>query len=240
MYYVGAVGFMATAVGFGLGGVLAIFFKKLQRKISTINALCTGLILGLVCLEIAPESIHLGGKIVFIIGILLGILGFFKIHEISHKFTISTESLQKDRLIQTGLLLAISITIHNFPLGIAFGASQNVGISKPILQALILHNIPEGIAMFIPLFLAGLRFKMFLLITSIVSLPVALGSIVGSLIGMKYPLLWSFIISFALGIIVIVTIKEIFFEAVKHSSFGHALFFVGVGIFIIWGYMTFI
>ncbi|MFJ8262624.1 ZIP family metal transporter [Rummeliibacillus sp. NPDC094406] len=240
MYYVGIVGFMATAVGFGLGGVLAIFFKKLQHKVSTINALCTGLILGLVCLEIAPESIYLGGKVVFTIGFLLGVLCFFQIHEVSHKFTPSTENLQKDRFIQTGFLLAISITIHNFPLGIAFGSSQNLGISKPILQALILHNIPEGIAMFIPLFLAGLRFKMFLLITTIVSLPVAVGSIVGSVIGMKYPLLWSFIISFALGIIVIVTIKEIFIEAVKHSSFVHAMLFVGVGIFIIWGYMTFI
>ncbi|WP_170061489.1 ZIP family metal transporter [Rummeliibacillus pycnus] len=240
MYYVGAVGFLATAIGFGFGGVLAIFFKKLQGKVSTINALCTGLIIGLVCLEIAPESIDLGGKIIFTVGVFVGILSFFKIHEFSHKFTISTENLQKDRLIQTGFLLAISITIHNFPLGIAFGASQNIGISKPILQALILHNIPEGIAMFIPLFLAGLRFKMFLLITSIVSLPVALGSIVGSLIGMKYPILWAFIISFALGIIVIVTIKEIFIEAVKQSSFGHALLFVGLGIFIIWGYMKFI
>ncbi|MGG0658550.1 ZIP family metal transporter [Rummeliibacillus pycnus] len=240
MYYVGAIGFMATAIGFGLGGVLAVFFKRLQQKVSTINALCTGLILGLVCLEIAPESIYLGGKTIFMIGFLTGILGFFKIHEISHKLTPSTDNLQKDRFIQTGVLLAISITIHNFPLGIAFGSSQSLGISKHILQALILHNIPEGIAMFIPLFLAGLRFKMFVIITCIVSLPVALGSIIGSVIGMKYPQLWAFIISFALGIIVIVTIKEIFIEAIKHSSFTYALVVAGIGIVIIWGYMTFV
>ena len=134
--------------------------------------------------------------------------------------------------------MAISIAIHNFPLGIAFGASQNLGISKPILQALILHNIPEGIATFIPLFLAGLRFKVFLFIISIVSLPVAFGSIVGSIIGMKYPILWALIISFALGIIVVVTIKEIFIEAVRQSSFGRTLFYVVVGLLVIWGYLS--
>lgn len=238
MFYVGTVAFLATVVGFGFGGIIALFLKEIQQKASTINALCTGLILGLVSLEIAPESIYLGGWIVFTIGALLGVFSFINIHEFSHKIAPSTENFQKDRFIQTGFLLAISIAIHNFPLGIAFGASQNLGISKPILQALILHNIPEGIATFIPLFLAGLRFKVFLFIISIVSLPVAFGSIVGSIIGMKYPILWALIISFALGIIVVVTIKEIFIEAVRQSSFGRTLFYVVVGLLVIWGYLS--
>lgn len=240
MFYVGASAFIATVVGFGFGGVIALFLKEIQQKVSTINALCTGFILGLVFLEITPESIDLGGWSIFIIGSLLGIFSFVKIHKLSHIVTPTTKNLQRDRLIKTGLLLAISITIHNFPLGVAFGSSQNLDISESILQTLILHNIPEGIAMFIPLFLAGLRFSVFVLITCIVSLPVGFGAIVGSLIGMKYPILWALIINFSLGIIVIVTFKEIFIEAVKQSSFGHALFFVVIGIFVIWGYLTFL
>lgn len=240
MYYVGLVGFIASAVGFGLGGFLALFFKRLQEKASTVNALCTGLILGLVCLEIAPESIYLGGWLVFVVGFLIGILSFFKIHELSHKVTPSTNNQQKDRFLQTGILLVISVTIHNFPLGIAFGSSQSLEISKHILQTLILHNIPEGIAMFIPLFLAGLRFNKFLLIIILVSLPVGFGSITGSLIGMNYPLIWAFIISFALGIIIVVTIKEIFLEAVKHSSITFSIMVAMLGVVIIWGYLTYI
>lgn len=240
MLYIGAIGFLATAIGIGFGGVIALFLKRIQQKASTINALCTGLILGLVCMEIAPESIELAGVLVFVIGAIIGILSFVKIHELSHKMIPTTVNPQKGRLIQTGLLLAISITIHNFPLGIAFGSSQHSQIGKPLLQALILHNIPEGIAMFIPLFLAGLRFKIFLFIISFVSLPVALGAIIGAIIGMKYPILWAFIISFALGIIVVVTVKEIFMEAVKQSSFSYAFLFFIIGILAIWIYIKFI
>lgn len=240
MLSIGIVGFLATAIGIGLGGIIALFLKGIQQKAPTINALCTGLILGLVCLEIAPESIDLGGVLVFTIGSMIGILSFVKIHELSHKLIPSTVNPQKGKLLQTGLLLAISITIHNLPLGIAFGSSQHSEISKPLLQMLILHNIPEGIAMFVPLFLAGLRFKTFLFIISFVSLPVAIGAIIGNIIGMQYPVLWAFIISIALGIIVVVTMKEIFMEAVKHSSFSYAFSLFMIGILAIWIYIKFI
>ncbi len=237
MIYIGAVGFLASALGFGLGGVMASFLKGFQQKVSTINALCTGLLLGLVYFEIAPESLYLGGRMIFAIGTLIGAFSFLAIHEFTHKIIPSTNNLQKDRFIQTGFLLAISISIHNLPLGIAFGSSYHLELSKSLLQTLIVHNIPEGIAMFVPLFLAGLRFKHFLLIIGFVSLPVGLGAILGSIIGMKFPIVLAFIISAALGIIVIVTIKEIFIAAVRHSSFQYAFALAGLGWVIIWVYL---
>ncbi|MGX9133925.1 ZIP family metal transporter [Rummeliibacillus sp. JY-2-4R] len=237
MVYIGAVGFLGSVLGFGLGGVMASLLKNLQQKVSTINALCTGVLLGLVYFEIAPESLYLGGWKILVIGSLLGTISFLVIHEFTHKIIPSTNNLQKDRFIQTGFLLAISITIHNLPLGIAFGSSYHLELSKSLLQTLVVHNIPEGIAMFIPLFLAGLKFKHFLFIISFISLPVGVGAILGSIIGMKFPVILAFIISIALGIIIIVTIKEIFVAAVRHSSILYACAIAGLGWSIIWVYL---
>ncbi len=63
------------------------------------------------------------------------------------------------RLLQSGILLAIGITIHNLPEGIAVGAGYRhmpqFGIF--IALAILLHNIPEGIATALPLCQGGMR-----------------------------------------------------------------------------------
>jgi ZIP family zinc transporter len=61
------------------------------------------------------------------------------------------------RLFKTGILLAVGITIHNLPEGIAVGAgymhAPKFGLF--IALAIMLHNIPEGIATALPLWKSG-------------------------------------------------------------------------------------
>ncbi|MFJ8267605.1 ZIP family metal transporter [Peribacillus asahii] len=237
MFYIGVLGFVATAIGISIGGLLTMVLRRFQQGIATIYALCTGLILGLVFLEIVPESINLGGWTIFILGIVIGSLVFLLIHQTYSRVATITHNSSKDLFMHTGCLLALSISIHNFPMGIAFGSSQHTEISDSILQTLILHNIPEGIAMFTPLLLAGLGIYELLLFTCIVSLPVGIGAVLGSIVGMDSPALWAFIISLAVGIMIMVTLKEIFYEALRHSSMVYSLIISGVGALIIGMYL---
>jgi ZIP family zinc transporter len=60
-------------------------------------------------------------------------------------------------LLRSGLLIAIGITIHNIPEGIAVGAGY---LHAPaygffIAMAILLHNLPEGIAIALPLRASG-------------------------------------------------------------------------------------
>lgn len=61
------------------------------------------------------------------------------------------------KLLRTGILLAIGITIHNIPEGIAVGAGYMHGpeFGFFIAAAILLHNIPEGIATALPLCKSG-------------------------------------------------------------------------------------
>lgn len=68
----------------------------------------------------------------------------------------------KARLLRTGLLTALAVTIHNFPEGMAtfFIALKDPALGIPVMVAVALHNIPEGIAVAAPVFLAtGKRSK---------------------------------------------------------------------------------
>jgi ZIP family zinc transporter len=54
--------------------------------------------------------------------------------------------------LKSGILIAIGITIHNIPEGIAVGAGymHEPAFGIFIALAILLHNIPEGIATALP------------------------------------------------------------------------------------------
>ena len=60
-------------------------------------------------------------------------------------------------LFMTGVLLAVGITVHNLPEGIAVGAGymHTPQFGLFIAVAILLHNIPEGIATALPLCTSG-------------------------------------------------------------------------------------
>lgn len=212
------IGASASAFGIGVGGGLAWILKELQHSFVFIYSLCTGLIMGLLFLEMIPESIELGGWPVLAFGTAAGFLLFVYIHRFMDKITIITDSHQKDIFVRSGVLLTISISIHNFPVGIALGPTIGTDIGDTMLTTLVLHNIPEGIIIFTPLFLAGFGLLTWILFTTVIAIPIALGSLLGRFIDIGMPILLALMINLSIAIIFMVALKEIYWEAVKHSS----------------------
>ncbi len=69
-----------------------------------------------------------------------------------------------DRLRRSGVLLALAIALHNLPEGMAVFVSGIEGASAgvPIALAIAIHNIPEGITVSVPIYQAtGSRAKAF-------------------------------------------------------------------------------
>lgn len=136
------IGAFASALGIGIGGGLAWILKSVQNGFAFIYSLCAGFIIGLLFLEMIPKSIELGGWVMMIIGTSIGLLLFQYIHRLMDKVTIITSSHQKDILIRSGVLLTISIAIHNFPVGITLGPTLGTEFGEVMLTTLLLHNIP--------------------------------------------------------------------------------------------------
>jgi len=79
---------------------------------------------------------------------------------------ISEAKDRKSRLLRTGLSVALSIALHNFPEGIAtfLAAVEDWKVGVATAFAIAMHNIPEGISIAVPYYHAsGSRWKAFAL-----------------------------------------------------------------------------
>lgn len=223
------IGFLSTALGIGIGGGVAWSLKGFQKSIATIYAFCGGLIVGLINFEIGPESIQLGDWVIVSLGFLTGVLLFELLHKVFHRNVAITGNREKDLLLHTAILLTVGIGLHNLPVGVILGATNDTSIGMTILPALILHNIPEGIILFSPLFVVGLGFFRLLLVSIFVALPVAIGASIGSVFGIESPSLLAFSISLTIGTMIMITIREIFVESTKLSSARYCFFIALIG-----------
>ena len=151
----------------GIGSAVAYFIRK--PKITYLSfslGVSAGVMIYISFMELLPDALEAVGQkwglAAFFIGI--GVIGLIDMlmpeSENPHDFSgidepaaVRTDS---SSLMRTGLLMALSIGIHNFPEGLATFASalSDVKLGVFITIAIAIHNIPEGIAVSVPIFYA--------------------------------------------------------------------------------------
>ncbi|CAM3247975.1 ZIP family metal transporter [Filibacter tadaridae] len=233
------VGFLATLVGVGIGGILAWLVNGFKKSIGTIYAICAGLILGLISFEIAPEAIGLGDWVIFSLGFLAGVLLFKSIHKGVHKKANHSTGLHGNSTKRVGLFLVFIISVHNLPMGAVLGTGEQMDVNNALLQALILHNIPEGMILFTPFIITGFTVRRLFSLSFLVAIPVAVGGILGESIGMQNTSLWAFLISFTVGMIYMIAVKEILVESIKYSSNRYSLFVAFISFCLMGAFLLF-
>ncbi|CAG9460526.1 unnamed protein product [Pedinophyceae sp. YPF-701] len=71
---------------------------------------------------------------------------------------------QRRELLRLGVLMAVTMTLHNMPEGVAVASSAFTGLGPIMCLAIAAHNIPEGIVVAAPVYAAtGSRSQAFLL-----------------------------------------------------------------------------
>jgi len=146
------------------------------------------------------------------------------------------------RLLRTGILLTIGISIHNLPEGIAVGAGfmHTPEFGFFIATAILLHNIPEGIATALPLCKSGIC-KMDSFRAALFSgLTEPIGALLAALFLASFKSLIPFALAFAGGVMVFITLDELIPTAREHGHqhttaigiiFGAIFVFLLSGIF---------
>ena len=130
----------------------------------------------------------------------------------------------------------IALMIHNLPEGILTFLTSTVDIKLglKLSLAIMMHNIPEGIAIAVPLFYST-KSKLKAVKACLVSgLSEPLGALLAYLFLYRFMsnTLISIILLFVAGIMISISINDIFEEAKKYSS-KHIFIGVIVGIFLI-------
>jgi ZIP family zinc transporter len=143
------------------------------------------------------------------------------IHHGRHRYgrLIHESQITDRKLLNTGVLLAIGITLHNLPEGIAVGAgymhTPQYGLF--IAFAILLHNIPEGIATALPLYQSGVsKWRAFW-----VALLSGLAEPIGALFAAVFLSLCRALVPFSLalagGVMMFITLDELIPTARKHG-----------------------
>ena len=197
-------GFMVGILGTGLGGLISLFIKRTNIALSFLLGLTGGFMLFIVTFHLLPESFALGGVLPVIIGVVLGIILVILME-------VNINQMIKNPFLKSSIILGISIAVHNFPEGLALGASflasSHLG---PILAlALLLHDIPEGLSMALPLRVSETSPWKILLYTIMAGLPTGVGAFIGAYIGMISNLFISLCLSFAGGTMLYIICDEI-------------------------------
>ena len=224
------LGFLSASLGILIGGAIAWLFQGLQQKVDITYGLCAGVILGLISLEFLPESIEIGGVLKTFVGFTIGIILFKVLHNRLHNYQNIKGTSKKNMYIRTGILLMLSFSIHNVPMGIVLATSQESELTKALLQALLFHSIPEGIILFTPLILAGINLFKGLFISLIVSISIPLGVFIGDYVAFNYKSINTTLMSVTLGIIFMVTLSEILYPALIRSSIFKVLLCMSIGL----------
>ncbi len=197
-------GFMSFTLGFSAGVMLLVSFVELLR--SGIEA--TGFFAGMLA--------FFGGMLFMLL------LDFFIPHQYKAEHPVNKGMPGSQRLMRTGLLVALGIGIHNLPEGMVTlaGALHDRSMGVAIAVAIAIHNIPEGLAVSVPIYAAtGSRSKAFWWsFLSGVSEPVGAGLVALVLMPFLTPTLLGLIMAGVAGVMVFISIDELVPVA---FSYGH-------------------
>jgi ZIP family zinc transporter len=175
---------MIAGLSTGIGSAMAFFTHRTNKKVLSISlGFSAGVMIFVALAELYGESVStlsslLGekegqwlGLISFFSGILLIAIIDKMIPEIENPHELDlVENMNnpatKKHLLRLSGFTALAIVLHNLPEGLAtfISALQKPSIAFPIVLAIAIHNIPEGIAVSIPMYYAtGSRKKAFFL-----------------------------------------------------------------------------
>lgn len=219
------IGYLSTVLGLLIGGLLSWTFNKVQKDSNIVYSICSGLILGLLSMEIVPEGIRLGGWAIFGLGFVIGVF----VYKLLHLYQSNKVIKRQKAALNTGLLMACSICLHNLPIGILLSSESGGLFTTSLLKTIFFHNIPEGMILFTPFIIHSRSPLNWLFLPFIVASPVGIGVIVGGLFAPIHPLLVSFVISFAVGTMYMITVTEVLAYALNKNSTRQTLLLSVIG-----------
>jgi ZIP family zinc transporter len=164
---------------------------------------------------------------------------FFGRHR--HRHFRQAPQVVDQQLLKTGILIALGITIHNIPEGIAVGAGYmhlpEFGLF--IATAILLHNIPEGIATALPLCKGGVcRWDAFR-VALLSGLAEPVGALAAALFLKSFSALIPAALAFAGGVMVFITLDELIPAAREHGHQHYTAIGIILGaifVFLLSGY----
>ena len=226
---------IAAGMATGLGSIPVLLFKEIPDKFyDALLGFAAGIMLTAAGLSLLVPALEQGGLIQTLVGIIAATGFVFLIEKnIPHLHPHFGKKPSEDDGLEKGLLMAMAVTLHNFPEGLAVGvglASGSKELGVMLAVAIAVQNIPEGVAVAAPIARSGLsRLKVFGL-TLLSGLAEPIAAIVGmTLVGFSEMIL-PFGLAFAAGAMIYVVSDQLIPECHSSGNETEATFGVMAGV----------
>ena len=237
------IGILLPLLGTMLGSSFVFFMRKdiPDRLQKTLLGFASGVMVAASVWSLLIPSIEMAGEKILpaSMGFLSGIAFLLLIDELTPHLHVGSQKAEgpKSKLSRTAML-ALAVTIHNLPEGMAVGvvfASESQGLSLSAALAvsigIAIQNIPEGAIISMPMHAEGnSRMKSFL-IGTLSGVVAPIGSVaillLASVLGVALP----YLLAFAAGAMMYVVVEELIPETAQGthtnlSTIGFAIGFV--------------
>ena len=137
-------------------GTIVIFLKiKKEKVIAYSLSFAAGVMLCVSIIDLLPESFNLINITYKVFPTILYVSIFLSIGVI-FSMLIDKYIPSNDGLYRVGIISMLAIILHNIPEGIAtfLTTNSNISLGISLSIAIALHNIPEGISISVPIFWA--------------------------------------------------------------------------------------
>lgn len=243
------IAFLLTAIAglsTGIGSAIALIAKKTNKNFLSLSlGFSAGIMIYVSFMELIPAALselteiyaEKKGTLYLVLAffggmLLINLIDFLIPENVNPHEAHGVEEMQNDttHLKRTGVMVALSIAIHNFPEGIATftSALSSIDVAIPITFAIAIHNIPEGIAVAVPIYHAtGSRKKAFWY-SFLSGLAEPLGALIAFFFLMQFwtPAINAIVLAAVAGIMVFISLDELLPSAEKYGK--HHLSIAGV------------
>lgn len=142
-----------------IGSLLIFYKKKTDNIITTSLAFASGVMMCVSITDLIPESISSLKTSFYVIPSILISLIFIVIGiiiSISIDKYLPENKDNNNKLYRVGIISMLAIILHNIPEGIAtfMASTTDISLGISLAIAIALHNIPEGISISIPIYYA--------------------------------------------------------------------------------------
>lgn len=241
----GVIASSAAGLATGAGALPGLFFRRLSRRVlDSMLGFAAGVMLAATSFSLIVPGIGYGEQIygslpasvgAMVLGIMAGALFLDRADKwIPHEHFVAGAEGPSSRLRKIWLFI-LAITLHNFPEGLAVGVGfgsgteQSVANGTSLAIGIGLQNMPEGLAVMLPLMGEGYSRGRALWIATLTGLVEPIGGLVGAgLVTVSRPLL-PLGMAFAAGAMLFVISDEIIPETHRGGNERLATFGVMIG-----------
>ncbi|SHH81870.1 zinc transporter, ZIP family [Clostridium collagenovorans DSM 3089] len=203
-----------------------------KKFLGYVTAIACGIMISISIFELIPEAYKDLGGINTLIFLLFGMGVIY----IGNKIA---ESFNGNKHKRVAFMVGLSLALHNFPEGLVVGLGFASGATLALKMSIIimLHDIPEGVAVASPLkFSDESNWKIYFY-ALVTGLPAVLGTLIGLRVGSISPMILAISLALAGGVMMYVSLGQMYFEAKEACggkySFLYTLVGIGIGLFMV-------